>query len=1038
MANTTNDLPTLSVRRPYLAIVMNLLIIIAGIGALFGVEVRELPDIDRPIVSVRANYPGGSPETIDAEITSVIEAAVARVTGVKKVRSSSEENNLRIRVEFNPDVDLMDAANDVREAVSRVERDLPEGVEDIFVVKADADADPILQLAASSDTLAIDELTRRVEDEIVPALTTVSGVAQVDLFGAREQVLRVITDPVKLAAYQLSVADVANVLRSARYDVPAGSFEAGDQEVIVRANASATTPEQIEGLILRDPVRLGDVATASFGPAEAENYTRLDGRTVINMGIIRQAQSNTVAISRNVDKVVAQLNARYKDIRIEKISDEARFIEGAIREVLMSLLLAVVIVIAVIALFTRQFRTALVPAVTMPVALIGTVAVIWLFGFSINLVTLLALVLAAGLVVDDAIVVLENIQRLRAQNVPARAAAVLGTRQVFFAVIATTATLVSVFLPISFLPSTAGRLFAEFGMVLAVTVCISSFVALTLAPMITARLSLQGAVTSHNVFFSAVDAVGHRLMTLYRWALDRVLAAPLVFIGACFVIVGLGAAAFETVGEELVPQEDRGSLLIRLVGPDGTGIDYADRQVEQVEEVLLPLIEDGTATSIFTIAGRYDPNRGWIEVPLADWSKRAFNEEEIANDLKKKLNEIPGSQIRVVRGNSLGLRGAGGGLKFALTGSNYTKISTSADDFVAAMQEQIPQLENFRVEFRATQPQLSVDIDRRRASDLGVAIDDLATTVQVLVDNDEVAEISVDDKIVPVILEATPGSINNPTDLKNLFVRAEDGQMIPLSQLVSFREFAVAAELDRHGQRRAIEIEADPIDGFSLREAVEAVLDLADTTLPPDIHVMLLDEAAELDETSHGTLVTFFIAFVVVFLVLTAQFESPVSAAIVMVTVPFGICAAIFALALTGTTINVYSQIGVLMLIGIMSKNSILLVEFADQLREQGMSVVDAVREACNVRTRPILMTMLSTVLAGLPLIIGSGPGSESRAAIGWVVFGGLGLAGLFTLFLTPAVYVLFAKYSKPRSHEQELLIDELARTNPQELGAPG
>ena len=1037
MAHTTNDLPTLSVRRPYLAIVMNLLIIIAGIGALFGVEVRELPDIDRPIVSVRANYPGGSPETIDAEITSVIEAAVARVTGVKKVRSSSEENNLRIRVEFNPDIDLMDAANDVREAVSRVERDLPEGVEDIFVVKADADASPILQLAASSDVLAIDDLTRRVEDEIVPALTTVSGVAQVDLFGAREQVLRVITDPVKLAAYKLSVADLANVLRSARYDVPAGSFEAGDQEVIVRANASATTPEQIEGLILRDPVRLGDVATASFGPAEAENYTRLDGRTVINMGIIRQAQSNTVAISRSVDKVVDQLNGRYKDIRIEKISDEARFIEGAIKEVLTSLLLAVFIVIAVIALFTRQFRTALVPAVTMPVALIGTVAVIWLFGFSINLVTLLALVLAAGLVVDDAIVVLENIQRLRGQNVPARAAAVLGTRQVFFAVIATTATLVSVFLPISFLPSTAGRLFAEFGTVLAVTVCISSFVALTLAPMITARLSLQGTVTSHNVFFSAVDAAGHRLMAFYRWALDRVLSAPLVFIGACFVIVGLGAAVFETIGEELVPQEDRGSLLVRLVGPDGTGIDYADRQVEQVEQVLQPLIDDGTAISIFTIAGRYDPNRGWIEVPLADWSERSLNEEEIANSLKKKLNEIPGSQIRVVRGNSLGLRGAGGGLKFALTGSNYTKIAAAADDFVVAMQEQIPQLENFRVEFRATQPQLSVDIDRRRASDLGVSIDDLATTVQVLVDNDEVAEISVDDKIVPVILEATPGAINNPTDLKNLFVRAEDGQMIPLSQLVSFREFAVAAELDRHGQRRAIEIEADPIEGFSLREAVEAVLALADDTLPPDINVMLLDEAAELDETSHGTLITFFIAFVVVFLVLTAQFESPVSAAIVMVTVPFGVCAAVFALALTGTTINVYSQIGVLMLIGIMSKNSILLVEFADQLREQGMSVVDAVREACNVRTRPIVMTMLSTVLAGLPLIIGSGPGAESRAAIGWVVFGGLGMAGLFTLFLTPAVYVLLAKYSKPRSHEQELLIDELARINPQELGAP-
>ncbi len=1026
MVTEANDLPALSVRRPYLATVLNLLIIIAGIGAVFGIEIRELPDIDRPIVTVRANYPGGSPETIDAEITSVIEAAVARVTGVKAVRSSSEENNLRIRAEFNPSIDLVDAANDVREAVSRVERDLPEGVEDIFVIKADADARPIIRLSAWSDSLAIDELTAKIENEIVPELTSVDGVADVRLFGARKRVLRVVINPMKLAGYQLSVADVAAVLKSARYDVPAGSFKSGEQEVIVRANASVYNPEDIERLIIRDPVRIGDVASAFFGPADAESYVRLDGRTVVNMGIIRQAQSNTVAISQGVNRVVERLNARFKDITIKSTSDEATFIKGAIREVLISLSLAVIIVVAVIAVFIGQIRTALIPAVAIPVALTGTVAAIWLLGFSINLVTLLALVLAAGLVVDDAIVVLENVQRQRQNGVAPRAAAVLGTRQVFFAVVATTATLISVFLPISFLPSTAGRLFTEFGFVLAVAVTISSFVALTICPMLASRLPATETPEKPSAIGFLARA-GGLLSALYTWILDRVLAAPLIVIGLCSIVAVGAAIVFQSLGEELVPEEDRGLIVIRLVGPDGTGLDYADRQVERVERILEPYVADGTVPNVFTITGRYDPNRGWIEAPLADWSKRQKSEGEIAAALKKPVNEIPGARARIVRGNSLGLRNADGGIKFALTGADYNKIAEATEAFVLAMEREIPELQNFRVEFRATQPQLSISIDRRRAADLGVSIQDLATTVQVLVDNDEVSELTIHDKVVPVILEATPGAVDDPSDLRNLFVRAANGKMVPLSQLVSFREYAVPAELDRHGQRRAIEVDAEPVAGFSLRDAVDRITKLADKELPNDIGLIFLNEAAALNETSHGVTITFLVALLVVFLVLVAQFESITSAAVVMMTVPFGICAAIFALALTGTTINIYSQIGVLMLIGIMAKNSILMVEFAGQLREQGRSVFDAAREASLVRVRPIVMTMVSTVLAGLPLILGSGPGAESRAAIGWVVFGGLGLAAVFTLFLTPALYLLVAGISKPRHAATDRLADELA-----------
>ena len=940
--------------------------------------------------------------------------------------SSSEENNLRIRAEFRPSIDLIDAANDVREAVSRVERDLPDGVENIFVIKADADARPIIRLSAYSNQLAIDALTRRIEDEIVPELTSVEGVANVRLFGDRKRVLRVVIDPIKLAGYQLSVADVVAVLRGARFDVPAGSFKSGEQEVIVRANASVTTPEDIERLVIRDPVRIGDIGSAFFSPADVRNYVRLNGRTVVNMGIVRQAQSNTVSISRGVNRVVERLNARFKDVTIKSTSDDARFIEGAIREVLISLALAVVIVITVIALFIGQLRAAMIPAIAIPVALTGTIAAIWLLGFSINLVTLLAFVLAAGLVVDDAIVVLENIQRHRMNGVPARAAAVIGTRQVFFAVVATTVTLISVFVPISFLPSTAGRLFTEFGFVLAVTVSISSFVALSLCPMIAARLpdtanSTDGA---GGVF---LGGIGSALGRVYSWILDRVLAAPLILIGLCAIIAVSAAIVFQTLGEELVPEEDRGQITIRLVGPDGTGLEYADRQVERVEKILRPLVDEGTIKDLFTITGRYDPNRGWIDAPLADWSERDKSEGEIARSLRKPISEIPGARARIVRGNSLGLRHAGGGIKFALTGSDYSKIAVASDAFVLAMEREIPKLGNFRVEFRATQPQLSVSIDRRRAADLGVSIQELATTVQVLVDNDEVSELTINDKVVPVILQAKPGTIDDPSDLRNLYVRASNGKMVPLSQLVSFKEYAVAAELDRHGQRRAIEIDAEPVEGFTLREAVNAITKLADKELPGGIGLLFLNEAAELNETSEGITVTFLIALLIVFLVLVAQFESVTSAAVVVLTVPFGVCAAVFALALTGTSINIYSQIGVLMLIGIMAKNSILMVEFADQLREQGRTVYEAAREASLVRVRPIVMTMVSTVLAGLPLILGSGPGAESRAAIGWVVFGGLGLAAVFTLFLTPAIYLLLAGLSKPRSAAADRLSEELA-----------
>ena len=1017
-----NDLPAISVQRPYLAVVLNLLIVIAGIAAVFGVEVRELPNVDRPIVTVRANFPGASPETVDAEATSIAEGAVARVNGVKEVRSSSEENNFRIRIVFRPSVDLITAANDVREAVSRVQRQLPDAVEDLFVVKADADAVPVVRLAVYSDQLSISEVTRTVENEIVPELTSINGVADVTLWGRREKVLRVVVDPMRLAAYKLSVADVVQVLKNANFDIPSGSFKSQDQEVIVRADASVTKPDAIEKLIVRDPIRIRDIGHVHFGPADSESAVRLNGRTVITLGVIRRAQSNTVEISADVKKTVAALNNRFKQLNIVVTSDDAVFIRGAIEEVLISLSLAVLIVVLVIAVFIGRLRAALIPAVAIPVALVGTISAIWLLGFSLNLITLLALVLATGLVVDDAIVVLENIQRLEAKGMRARAAAVVGTRQVFFAVVATTATLISVFTPISFLPSTAGRLFGEFGFVLAVAVCISSFVALTVVPMLASRI---GAAQPKQP--SPGEQPG-RLQRVYASIVDRVLYAPLVVVGLSGLIIVAAAVIYQNLGEELVPTEDRGRITIRMLGPDGTSLDYTDRQVEQAELLLRPYVDKGTAKDIFSVSGWYDLNRGYITSELIDWSKRTETEGEIAKALNKELSKIPGARARVRRSNSLKLRSASGGLRFALTGADYTVIADAADKFVVEMEKQVPQVENLRVEFRATQPQLSVKIDRRRATDLGVSIESLAETMKALVDTDEVGELVVNDDRIPIILQATAGAIDDPSDLQNLFVTSTTGQLVPLSQLISFSETAVAAELDRHGQRRAVEIFADPVEGYSLREAVNAVQQLADKKLPSGIGLLFLDEAAALNETTSGVTITYLVALLIVFLVLVAQFESVTSALVVLLTVPLGICAAIFALALTGTTINIYSQIGILMLIGIMAKNAILMVEFADQLREQGYKVYDAAREASIVRLRPIAMTMVSTVLAGLPLILGTGAGFEARAAIGWVVFGGLAMAAVFTLFLTPALYVLIAGLVDPRNAEADRVAEELAK----------
>lgn len=1025
MRPSSTGLPELAVKRPLLIAVLNILIIIAGLAALFGIEVRELPDVDRPIVGVNATYRGAAPETVDAEVTSVLEGAIARVSGVREINSSSEENSARIRIEFNPGVDLDIAASDVREALSRVTRQLPDRVEDIFVSKADNDAQPVISLAVVAPGYREDALTRIIDTDIAPEILSIEGVASVQEFGARERQMRVVLDPLRLSRFGLTVTDVADALRQAPFDVPVGSFRSEDQELIVRAEATAATPELIKSVIIRDNTRIGDVAEVVLAPADAVNLLRLDGQPIIGLGIIRQAQSNTIEISNAVKTRVAQLNERFDDIELVITSDDALFIRASVREVLTSLLITIAIVILTIWVFLGSWKATLVPSVAIPVSLIGTVAGIWLLGFSINLLTLLALVLATGLIVDDAIVVLENIQRKQTQGLKRRAAAAIGARQVFFAVVATTAVLIAVFVPISFLPSTTGRLFREFGFVLSLSVIISSFVALSLAPAIAAKFRFKPLGSDEDT--SPLAPLGRALGGAYARALKGCFAHPVLTVGASLLVAAGAILALMQIESELVPPEDRGRVEVFATGPDGVGLAFMERQSDQMEAILQPLRDSGVIASVYTIVGRYDPNRVGITAQLAPWEQRDMSQQDVIDELRGPMSAIPGSRVSVFARGSLDTgRGFRSGLQVALTGGDYEEIYTAARALAARIEQDSTILSNSEISYQPTQPQLSVQVDRRRAADLDVPLDEISTTLRAMVGGEDVVDLNVQDQAIPIILESETSAIENPSDLRNLFVRSRSGQLVPVSSLTTIVEEGVAAELDRVEQRRAIEVESDIAPGVTLADAIAEMKRLADGTVPDGIGMLFQGEAATLQESSRELSVTYAFALIIVLLVLIAQFESLTSPLIVMLIIPFGLAAAVFALYFTGISLNIYSQIGLILLIGLMAKNGILLVEFADQLRNAGRTVREAAFEAATIRARPIVMTVVSTMLGALPLIISSGAGAEARGAIGWVVFGGLGLAAAFTLFLTPLLYLGIAGFSEERFRQEAALSEEL------------
>lgn len=1012
------------VRRPILALVFNLLIVVAGLAAFFGVEVRELPQVDQPVITVRTDFSGAAPETVDREITEVIEGAVARVTGLKTLSSQSSFGSSRVTLEFTPSTDVETASSDVRDAVSRISSRLPDGADDPRVVKADSDSQPIMRMAITSATLSAEDLTRLVEDEIADRIASVEGVADAETYGLQQKVFRIDVDQSKLASRGLTIASLANALSTMTFDVPAGSLTSQTQAIVVRATADITTEDDFLNLQLQDRVRLGDVASVTLGPMEGTTSLRANGKAGVGLGVIRQAQSNTLAISRGVHAAVAEIQKTLPEGTVITItSDDAVFIEGAIDEVVRSLLLAVLIVVAVIYVFLRDWRATFIPAVTMPVALTGTLAAVYLAGFSVNILTLLAIVLATGMVVDDAIVVLENIVRRRADGMGARAAAVIGTRQVFFAVMATTATLAAVFIPLSFLPGQTGRLFREFGFVLAFSVGLSSLVSLTLCPMLASRMLTSHAFSAGQ---GAGNSLGGYLAGLYARTLRRTLNAPLVALVTGLVLSAGAYGVFTQITRELTPREDRSIAMMRISAPQGASLDYTREQMRLLEEALQPLRASGEVRNLFSVTGMGgSKNTGFMVLTLAKWDERARSQNEIVTDVNRIALSIPTLQGFAIQPNSLGIRGGGGGLQVALVGNDYAALSAGAQHLVDVISE-TGEFESVRLNTEATQAQLTISVDRGRAADLGIDINGLSPALQAMLDGRSIGEVFVDGVAVPVTILSSSNPVNDPMDLENIFLRTADGRSVPMATIARLEEKAVAPSLSREAQLRAVSLSANLKPGMALGDALARVAELAAPILPDGTRIIPLAEAKLLQENSGGMATTFGFALIIILLVLAAQFESFTSAVIIMATVPLGLACAVFAMALTGSSLNIYSQIGLVMLVGIMAKNGILIVEFANQQRDKGASVREAIEQASSIRLRPVMMTMISTALGGLPLVLAQGAGAEARIALGWVIVGGLGLATLVTLYITPVAYLLLARFSKPHADEVKRLHREL------------
>jgi multidrug efflux pump len=1045
-------LSDVSIRRPVLATVLSLLIVVTGIASFGKLPLRELPDIDPPVVSISTSYRGASAAVVETRITQIIEDAVSGIEGIDTIQSSSENGRSSVTLEFTLDRDLEDATNDVRDAVGRISAQLPVDVDPPQVAKVDADAQPILWLNLASDRLELADLTDYAERYLVDQLSTLPGVANVIVGGRQRYAMRIWLDREALAARGLTVQDVANALRRENVELPGGSLEAEQRDFTVRITRSYRQPAQFASLPLAKGadgyvIRLADVAKVELGSVDRRNVLRGNGMPQIGLGVIKQSTANTVAVAQ----AVREATARVQDTLPPGMSmvvafDTSVYIDSAIHEVWFTLAVTMFLVIAVIYLFLGSWRAALVPAVTIPVCIIGTFIGLDAFDFSINLITLLALVLCIGLVVDDAIVVLENNQRRVDLGEPRLVAAHRGTRQVGFAVIATTLVLVAVFVPIAFLEGNLGRLFRELGVALSVAVVISSVVALSLSAMLCSKLLERS--DGHRGLALAVDRLFRRIEAGYRGLLERHLHRHLALGMVVLAAIGASAWLYTVIPKELTPGEDQGSYFITINGPEGAGFDYTVEQALKVEEVLMRSIEEGDSRRVivrvprgFGGATSEDMHTGQAILFLNPWGERpdAF---AIQAKLQQQLDQIPGVRSQVIMRTGLTRGGGGTPVQFVIGGPDFETLAAWRDQIVPRA-EQIPGLIGVDTDYKETRPQLRVAVDRQRAADLGVSVEAIGSTLETMLGSRRVTTFERDGEEYDVILQADRDDRMGPADLANLYVRSErSGELVPLSNLVSLREIAESGAFQRFNRIRSITISARLAPDYTLGQALDELERIAREELPATAQIDFRGQSRDLKQAGGAVMLTFALAMLVVFLVLAAQFESFVHPFVIMLTVPLAVLGALLALygfgqiaplfggRGLGATLNIYSQVGILILIGIATKNGILIVEFANQLRDAGESVRQAVVDAAVLRLRPILMTSLSTSAGALPLVMAGGAGANSRFTIGLVILAGVLFSTLLTLFVVPAFYQWLAGYTRsPDALSKEL--DELEASTP-------
>ncbi|GLQ06377.1 efflux RND transporter permease subunit [Sneathiella chinensis] len=1022
-------LPDLAIKRPVLAIVFSLVLVLFGLFSYQSLSVREYPDIDKPNVSISTTYKGASAEIIESQITQIIEDAVAGIGGVVRINSTSREESSSINVEFDLSRDIESATNDVRARVSRIVSRLPDQADAPRISKSESDARPIIWLSMSSDRMNPLELTDYAERNLVDPLSTVNGVASVRIGGARRYAMRIWLDTGAMAAHSLTVQDLETAIQKQNVRLPSGRIESVNSEFNIRTESDLRTAEGFERVILRNDgrgiVRLGDVARVEVGAENERTALRVNGRDSVGLGVIRQSGANVLEVADGVKAVVARLESTLpQGMTLTASYDQSVFISQSIKEVFLALGIAMVLVVLVIYVFLRSVPATFIPAVAIPVSIIATLTVLAMLDYSVNVLTLLALVLAIGLVVDDAIVVLENIHRRIELGEPPLLAASRGARQVAFAVVATTIVLIAVFLPISFLEGTTGRLFREFGVAVAAAVMFSSFVALTLTPMLCSKLLVEQK--QEGWFYRSTEFLFVKLADLYRWGLRFALRVPALIVIVAVVVSGVAYFFFEKLPKEFAPTEDRGVFFVPVRAAEGASMDYTARNVRKIEDLLNPLVENGEGSSVFALVGsssRPGPvNTAFMFTRLVPWEQRERSQQEIVSSVFPGLLAIPGVRAFAINPASLGQRGFQAPVQVIVGGPSYDVINGWVDRIIERAQEN-PNLLDLDKDYQETQPQLKIQIDRERASDMGVSIQTIGRTLETLMGTRTVSTYEDGGKQYDVIMRAREEDRQSRQDLDRIQVRSEQsGRLIPLSNFVSVTEIAGPGELKRTDRLRAIRITASLGDGYTLEQALSYLETIVKEETAEEARISYGGLSRTFMDSNTALMFTFATAFLVVFLALAAQFESFIHPVIIMTSVPLAVTGALGAILFYGLSLNVYSQIGIVMLIGLTAKNAILIVEFANQLREEGLEILDAVTEASVIRLRPILMTTISTALGAVPLALATGAGAESREAIGIVIIGGVMFSTLLSLGVVPVFYLLLARFSKPSNYLADAL----------------